>query len=217
MTTQTKTLAEQLAELTAKREKAQAAVMKAKRQRDTWNAETQAMRAELTTRRYSYPEEHEGSARQFEPKPNTDSARLAEAVKTRLAEVNPADDTVAKATKAYLAAELAERGFRARHFEDVLAETGPNMDEINSAVAEAADALAQALGDYLTGAEANRGMIDAADGLDGRNYDYDSRALDWQRLAREIANNPLNPPAIDERARHQLRLQVANVEAENDA
>ena len=134
-----------------------------------------------------------------------------------MAEENPHESALAEAVSRYQEAERALSTFRARHFDDLLAEAGADLDaDVNAELRRGAEIIMAACTLYTDKAEYGRELTIATNGIDGRNYEVDPRALEWFRLAEGIAGSPLNAPAIDEAARWQLALQVRNAEGADD-
>jgi hypothetical protein len=212
MTKKTTSVTEEQAKLTATREETFAELQTVKRTSAGRDRQTEAMRGEATARRHEYPEEHTGE--QFKPKPGTDSAKLSAEIKKRMAEPNPHQQDFDKAAAKYRAAELAERGFRAKYFEQILEELGPDHEDLDADMAEAWERIEYLAGLELERLERVRAQVNATPGIDGQNNPFDARASDWSRYASDAAAAPpLRRPGVDEAALHQLRLQVEEVES----
>jgi len=209
MTTKTTTATAELASLTEAREKAHIIVHKLKRERDAWNAETEAMRAALTPRRDTHPEEHLKDG--YTEKPGTETAKMVAEVKARMAAPNPTQPKLDEAIQKFHAAEIKERHFRILEMDRLIAEAAPPEDaEVFEAAWQAIAAQAAA---YRAKEEAVRELFLDAPQIEGKDVKLDRRVEEWARLAQEALADPLTMPGLGDMAAWNVARLRERIEA----
>lgn len=191
MTTKTVSVADQLEKLTAAKNKAYVEVQRAKRKRNAFDAETQALQAEHSVRHETFPEEY-ARDRNHLPLANTDAEKLANTLKDRLRNANPVqvelDATIAK----FHDAEIAERNFRINNLELLIDEIAPQADA--QELADAWATVARLADDYHGAVERVRQLIIDMPTFEGRDIELDPRVQAWTDMAADaIENAPLMP------------------------
>lgn len=191
MTTKTVSVADQLTKLTAAKEKAYVEVQKAKRKRDAFDAETQALQAEHSVRHQSYPEEYVRD-RNHLPLPGTDAEKLANKVKDRMFNANPVQPELDAEVAKFHAAEIAERDFRVNNLELLIDEIAPQADA--QELADAWATIARLADDYHRATERVRQLIIDMPTFEGRDIELDPRVQAWTDTAADgMTNAPLMP------------------------
>src|SRR5215204_4211000 len=147
----------ELAQLEREWEKTYAALQGAKRERDSYDAETQQLRADMGARQSSHPEEFEGAEKRV--KPDTVAAELQTHIRQRMSEENPHHHDYEDARDTFHAADTAVQGFRNRNVHDLLAEREPEADHAIDTIRAGAELLATGLNEYRGELNQQRSVI----------------------------------------------------------
>ena len=174
-TTAQKSPTNQLHELERKRADDYADLQRVKRERQEWDDETHALRAEYSAFVDSRPEDWRDGARN--PKPDSPSAKLAAKLKQRLATTNPHDAAFVKARAAYHRSDDALNTFLRRYFLDLIEEDGPILDAIEGRFHNAFEELLATTDEYNAAVERVRSLIAAVPEIDGQALTIDPRPI----------------------------------------
>lgn len=196
MTTKTTSATNQLAALEKKRQETHTDVQKRKRQRDEYNNETEAMRADLTARRTTHPWEHETDGTTV--KPETETARLVVKVKARMREPYPDQVALDEAVATYQAAERAEHRFKLANKDQLTAEITAPAVEAEEQIREGWNLVLRGTSTYRNAQDALREFIVHAAPLSGQHLAVDPAIREWQQQAEAAIDHPILIPRISD-------------------
>jgi hypothetical protein len=193
--TQSAGVSSELRQLERQLEEAYAALQEAKRQRDAFDAATEAKRAELTQRQHSHPEEFEGVSKAV--KPDTKAAALRDAIRPRMAE-NPHAENYEAALAKFHEVDSAVQTFKRERVSDRLAQAAPDNAQAVATIREAFELLRCGCELYRVGDEEVRAIAADTPTLQRRKgmYGHDGRVDDWYRLALAALDSEIAPPDL---------------------
>lgn len=205
MSTATKSPSTELARLEAERDRLHQAAREARAERDGHDAETAALRAELTQHRNEHPEDYFGG--DFRPKPGTRAGELDAAIKQRITAPNPAAAGYDEAVGRFHEAAAAVDSFRRERFDDLLGEFDPDLDAAEEQIRQGLELLIDGSAKYAAAVAGIRELIIATPGLNGQHLSRDPRPDEWDRLARAALDSEIARPGLTAVGRDKLERQ----------
>lgn len=202
----------ELAKLERKRDDLHTKAQAAKRQVNDWDAATEALRAELTARCHTHPDEVAGE--QLRPRPGTEAARLEAEVRERMAADNPHIGDFEEARGAFTQADAELQRFQQTRLRDLLAELEPEHAVLADRFRDGLRALVEVGDAYAALAATARALVTQTPGLDGSAVYEDPRPLEWRaRAAAALDEDELLAPGLTPVGSYELDRIVAYSEA----
>ena len=203
MTVKDKQPSAALARLQAERDSAYDALQEIKRTRDAFASETQSMRADLTARRDSHPQEFIGAQRAV--KPGTTAAKNSAVIKQRMGEPNPHKPEFNEARSHFHEQDAALQTFRRDHLGSLLAEIDEAQAEpARQRVVDSLQLLVSAASEYEAARVSAQEAIGNTRSLNGQHVGWDQRVGEWGALASEALTSDIGKPYLTEEGRWRL-------------
>ena len=156
------------------------------------------MRRGLSERMASHPEEFTGANK--EVRPNTDAAKLREAILTRMREPNPHQEEVDAKIGEFHRHDIALNEWRERNVE-------ARISEFEQVGQEAVKQMMAGFEQVLRGCEAYgvpreevRAVVLDTPRLNGRDVREDPRVNEWAQLAAAVRDDEITLPGLNDRA-----------------
>lgn len=200
----------ELAKLERRRDDLHAKAQAAKRQVNDWDAATEALRAELTARCHTHPDEVAGE--QLRPRPGTEAARLEAEVRERMDGANPHIGEHLAAREKFLAADAALQRFRQERLRDLLAEADADFEALSEDYRAALRTLVEVGAAYGALVDRARELILATPGLDGQALSYDPTPGEWAARASRAIEDEIFQPGLTGVASWELDQHIAYAE-----
>lgn len=219
MTTETTTTTETLKSLTGQLEKERTKLIKIRRDRDAYTAETDRLAAEYTGHCHDYPEELNPKDRQ--PLEGTNAKKLQAELAARQVglprEQRPNPHTSDYEKQRDKVNDLAGRieEFRVRNADTLVAEIDPPAEEITAGLEAAWTDIRHLLNQYEAHMEQARELIGATPGLNGQHVAHDGRITEWAKTVADALDNPVFIPRVSDMGRYELDRQIKQYEANN--
>jgi hypothetical protein len=192
----------ELAKLQAAHTEARAKVRALRDKREQWNAETEELRAAYTAHSRAHPEEHRDAA--GNPAPDTESARLQDAIKARQAKGNPAEDAYHEGRAAYGEADERLAAFKLATLEERIRELDPEFATARDVLREGFEQILAACEVAQNREAAVRNLVTDCPGMTGQCIDGDGRLPVWAEVARAALDSDLVPAGLNPAGRHKL-------------
>ena len=206
MTTKTRTPSAELKKLERARTNSYAELQQVKRARSGWDDQSHTLRAEYSAFVADRPEDWEDASTQ-RPRPGSESAKMAEKVKARLAETNPHDADFVSARAKFHKADEALNEFLQTRFFDLLDEDLADFAAVEEKFRLGFSTLVEAADEYEGLVDRARGLVNATPGIDGQALTHDPRPHLWKVQALEVLEAGLAQPGITEPAAWKLGQQ----------
>jgi hypothetical protein len=192
----------ELERLQSDRDQAHAKVREARQKVEAHDAETEAMRAALTHRGHTHPEELEPGDKR--PRKGTEAAKQAAAIRKRRAEPNPHQPEYDATLAEFHAADTLCQEFRRRHVADLLAELDPEFAEIEAEWRDVLEREVRLNERYQGLVSTARDIVIATPGLTGQHVGWDPRPNEKAREARRGLDSELAKPGLTPSAEAKL-------------
>jgi len=200
--TKTTAPSDALAELERRRDELHAEARTARAERDGHDAETAALRAELTQHRNEHPEDYFGG--DFRPKPGTRAAELDAAIKARVAAPNPGQPAYDAAIAEFHAADAAVEEFHRTHIDELIAEHDERVDAAVASLHAGLEQLIEGADAYAAAVAGVRDIIVNCPVLGGQHLGYDPRPAEWGKLADLALGSAVARPGLNDAGRARL-------------
>lgn len=218
MTTATTTATEQLEKLNAKLTQERTKLLKIRRDRDAYTAETDALSVEYTGHSHDYPEEVD---KHGNPIDGTRTAKLKAELTARQAGLprekrpNPhtADYKQQRDKTNQLADQIEE--FRLRHADTLIGEIEPPAEQIAERLEAAWTEINTLIDMFRTNQDQAKELIGDTPGLNGQHVASDARINGWADVAADALANPLFIPRVSDMGRYEIDRQIDYREANN--
>jgi hypothetical protein len=182
----------ELRKLERARDEAHAKAREARTKMESWDLETERLRAQSTRHANAHPEEFEGA--ELRVKPGTAAAKLAATIRERREQPNPHEAAYAAARDEFHRRDEVANAFKTRHLAARVAEHDPTHVEAQEMIRAGFDQVARGCELYRVGREEVLGVILATPRKNGQDLGDDPRIKEWVKLAAEVRDGEIVPP-----------------------